>query len=310
MIDWLGMERPGGGRDMENWRWVYGGAAKGQNMNGDASDVHANSGYLALALFVNEKAKIKSGDRAWTAETAEKRWTATKTAYRKAVFLPVPIAVDNEDFEDEMKTLDENRETICKDFKRLFLLLQNHPSTQPQHTLDSMKPNAKPTPPADDSDDDADDDADEDDADDAKADDVKSADVTASKSTAFSKTSSASAGEKRANESEGKVPSKKQKEKKLSKQQDAATKKTQFHLKKPTSDPSSKRADIQTLFIKSQEDLAKNAKVQMRSNAILELIKAGITDSIKIKAYMAIMFEENSEGEQIGPVSDSVTMQQ
>ena len=307
MIDWLGMDRPGGGRDMQNWRWIYGGAAKGQNMNGDASDVHASSGYLALALFVNDKAKIKSGDKAWTAETAEKRWTSTKTAYRKAVFLPVPIAEDNEDFEDEMKLLDENREKVCKDFKRLFLLLQDHPSTQPQHTVDSMRPpNSKTTPPADDSDDDADDADDAEDGDDA--DNVKSADVTASKATA-SKASSNSAGDKRENESDPQVPSKKEKkEKKLSKQQDAATKKPQFHLKKPTSDPSSKRADIQTLFIKSQEDLAKNAKVQMRSNAIVELIKAGITDPTKIKSYMAIMFGENSEGEQVGPVSGTVTL--
>ena len=60
MIDWLGLDRPGGGRDMENWRWVYGGAAKGQNMNGDAGDVHASSGFAALAAYVNEKAMIKS----------------------------------------------------------------------------------------------------------------------------------------------------------------------------------------------------------------------------------------------------------
>jgi hypothetical protein len=65
-----------------------------------------------------------------------------------AVFLHVPIADDNEDFEDEVKTLDENREKVCKDIERLFLLLQDRASTQPQPTIDSMKPNCKP--PADD----------------------------------------------------------------------------------------------------------------------------------------------------------------
>ena len=83
MIDWMSMDRPGGGREMENWRWIYGGAAKGQNMNGDASDVHASSGYLALAEFVNSKAKIKSGEKAWTAEMAEKRWITMKTKGRE-----------------------------------------------------------------------------------------------------------------------------------------------------------------------------------------------------------------------------------
>jgi hypothetical protein len=148
-------------------------------------------------------------------------------------------------------------------------------------------------------------DNDDDDDDDDAAKSALSADVTASKS------SKSSAGDKRSIGGDGKSPSKKEKkekEKKLSKQQEAATKKTEFHLKKPTSDPSSKRADIQTLFIKSQEELAKNAKVQMKSNAILELIKAGITDAATIKSYMAIMFGENCEGEQTGPVSDKLTI--
>ena len=291
---------------MENWRWIYGGAAKGQNMNGDASDVHASSGYLALAEFVNSKAKIKSGEKAWTAEMAEKRWITMKTAYRKAIFLPVPIAENNEDFEDEMKLLAGNREVICKDFNRLFLLLQDHPSTQPQHTMDSMSSKKKVAAVSDDDegDDDTAADNDNDDDDDA-AKSALSADVTASKS------SKSSAGEKRSIEGDGKGSSKKEKkekEKRLSKQQDAAAKKTEFHLKKPTSDPSSKRADIQTLFIKSQEELAKNAKVQMKANAILELIKAGITDAATIKSYMGIMFGENCEGEQIAPVSEKLTI--
>ena len=311
MIDWMGMGRPGGGREMENWRWLYGGAAKGQNMNGDASDVHASSGYLALAEYVNSKAKIKSGEKAWTVETAEKRWTTMKTAYRKAMFLPVPIAENNEDFEDEMKMLGANREIICKDFNRLFLLLQDHPSTQPQHTIDSMSSSKKKLAAVSDDDegcqgdDDAAADNDDDDDDDDAVKSALSADVTASKS------SKSSAGDKRSIGGDGKSPSKKEKkekEKKLSKQQEAASKKTEFHLKKPTSDPSSKRADIQTLFIKSQEELAKNAKVQMKSNAILELIKAGITDAATIKSYMAIMFGENCEGEQTGPVTDKMTI--
>ncbi len=323
MIDWLGLDRPGGGRDMENWRWVYGGAAKGQNMNGDAGDVHASSGYAALAAYVNDKAMIKSDKvKAWTADTAEKRWTSMKTLYRKAVFLPVPIADNNEDFEDEMSQLHINRETICKDFARLFKLLNDHPATQPQHTMDSMRPapatySTQFKLPCDDDDegDDHEDDADADgveanDGDEESGNTTTAADVTgvASKASA----SDASCGDKRSRKSEEATKGKKEKEQKktLTKQQEAASKKSSFHLKKPTSEPSSKRQDIQTLFLKSQEEVAKNAKAQMKTNAILELIKAGITDATKIKSFMQLMFGENSDGEHVGPICRTMQIHQ
>jgi hypothetical protein len=62
-----------------------------------------------------------------------------------------------------------------------------------------------------------------------------------------------------------------------------------FQLKKATSELSHKRTDIQTLFIKSQEDLVKNQKSQQRINAIIELIKAGI-EKTQIEEYMRFMF--------------------
>ena len=312
MIDWLGLDRPGGGRDMENWRWVYGGAAKGQNMNGDAADVHASSGYAALAAYVNDKAQIKTDKvKAWTAETADKRWTAMKALYRKAVFLPVPIADNNEDFEDEMKQLAENRETICKDFARLFKLLCDHPSTQPQHTMDSMRPTSATAVKLG-SDDDDDVDGDDGDNDVSDGDGDEESGITTVAADVTSKASDASCGDKRSRKSDDAPKGNKEKEKEqkktLTKQQEAASKKSSFHLKKATSEPSSKRQDIQTLFLKSQEEVAKNAKAQMKTNAILELIKAGITDKAQIKSYMAIMFGENGDGEQTGEISTRLTI--
>jgi hypothetical protein len=318
MIDWLGMERPGGGRDMENWRWVYGGAAKGQNMNGDASDVHASSGYLALAAYVNDKAQIKTDKvKAWTADTAEKRWTSMKTLYRKAVFLPVPIAEHNEDFEDEMKQLAENRDTICKDFARLYKLLCDHPSTQPQHTIDSMRPVTAAAAAAltldngDASDEDEGDDHDHDHDDDANDGDKDKASANTTAAAADG-VASASSGDKRSRNSEEAPKGRKEKEQKttptLTKQQEAAAKKSSFHLKKATSESSSKRQDIQTLFLKSQEENAKNAKAQMKTSAILQLITSGITAPEQIKTYMALMFGENAEGEQRGPVCTKMTV--
>ena len=141
MIDWLSMERPGEGKKMNNLRWIYGGAAKGQNMNGEAADVHASSGFQALANYVNDRAKIKSDKtKAWCAVTSEKRWTTMKKNYRKAVFLPKPESKENgnDNFEEEMEILHENREKVCVDFNRLFLLLGEHPSTASVHTQDSM----------------------------------------------------------------------------------------------------------------------------------------------------------------------------
>jgi hypothetical protein len=281
MIEWLGLERPGEGRRMLNFRWIYGGAAKGQNMNGEASDVHASSGYVALANYVNDKAKIKSDKvKAWTAESAEKRWTTMKAKYRQAIFLPMPEESGNNNFEEEMGILDANREKICGDFYKLYALLGEHPSTAPVHTADSMAA-AQLT---------LDDDEDEEgggntgqEAEDAELEAEEDEGVASSKD-------AASIGSKRSgsNATVTKAP----KEPKLSKQRLAEKK--PFHLKKPTSEPSHKRTDIQTLFIKSQEDLAKQQHAQMRINAMLELIKAKIPQD-QIPGMMRFMFGENNE---------------
>ena len=44
MIEGLGLDREGqkDGQPMQNWRSIYGGAAKGRNMNEDAGEVHAS----------------------------------------------------------------------------------------------------------------------------------------------------------------------------------------------------------------------------------------------------------------------------
>jgi hypothetical protein len=278
MIEWLGLDRPGEGRGMLNFRWIYGGAAKGQNMNGEASDVHASSGYTALANYVNDRAKIKSDKvKAWTAESAEKRWTTMKASYRKACFLPEPEESGNDNYEGEMEILDANRERLCVDFKKLHALLSNHPSTAPAHTSDSM---AAPPPPFADDDDEEDDPEEE-----VKAGDDHNEDASTSVKDAVSLTSQQSRTKSASDATVGKQP----KGPPLSKQRLAE--KRPFQLKKPTSEPSHKRTDIQTLFIKSQEDLAKQQQSQMRINAMLELIKAGIPQQ-QIPGMMKFMFGE------------------
>ncbi len=277
MIEWLGLDRPGEGKKMLNFRWIYGGAAKGQNMNGEASDVHASSGYTAMANYVNDRAKIKSDKvKAWTAESAEKRWTTMKASYRKAAFLPVPEESGNDAFEEEMAILDANREKVCGDFKKIHALLSEHPSTAPVHTADSMA--AALSFNAEHEDDEEDDEAAESGQDGDEVVASKDA-LSAGSKRSLSKTSFKST------EATVKAP----KEKTLSKQRQAEKK--PFQLKKPTSEPSHKRADIQTLFIKSQEDLAKQQQSQMRINAMLELIKARIPQE-QIPGYMNFMFGE------------------
>ena len=62
MIEWLGMEREGQkeGQSMKNWRSIWGGAAKGRNMQGEVDEVHSSSGYSKLAAYVNTKCQIKT----------------------------------------------------------------------------------------------------------------------------------------------------------------------------------------------------------------------------------------------------------
>lgn len=273
MVDWLELPRPGEGLAMQNFRWIYGGAAKGQNMNGDAADVHASSGYIALAGFVNDKMKIKSKAQAWNAESAEKRWTAMKASYRKALNLPKPTEDDNDNLDEEMNILDTNRERVCGDFKRLFALLGEHPATAPLHTVDSMTA-LNATQHQSDSDSDEEE----------NAEDAPSSFSKRSQSSQ-SLTSQSQATTALEVTPAAKVP--KAKKQKLSKQREAEKK--PFQLKKPTSEPSHKRTDIQTLFIKSQEDLAKQQQAQMRVNAMLELIKAKIPKN-EIEAHMQFMF--------------------
>jgi hypothetical protein len=291
MIDWLFLDRPGEGKGMLNFRWIYGGAAKGQNMNGDASDVHASSGYLALANYVNDKAKIKSKAGAWDADAAEKRWTTMKATYRKALNLPKPNEEGNDNFVEEMGILIANREAICADFERLFALLGEHPATAPVHTIDSMTRKEKPVSASSPVDGDDDDDEKEEDAD--LEDNESEVEAPENFPEAEQLKDDATVGSKRSRTNttvaSAATPKNAPKEPKLSKQRQAEKK--PFHLKKATSEPSHKRTDIQTMFIKSQEDLAKNQHQQMRINAMLELLKAKIPQA-DIPGMMAFMFGE------------------
>jgi hypothetical protein len=145
MVEWLGMEREGqrDGQDMQNWRCVYGGAAKGRNMNEDADEVHAAGGYARLAAFVNSKCKIKSDKRrAWDAEIAEKRWTDLKKKYKIATRMPEPLNTQfetDEAYNVAKEKFEEAREKTCRDYLKIHEMLKDHPGIHPYMPTDSMQ---------------------------------------------------------------------------------------------------------------------------------------------------------------------------
>ena len=144
MLEWLAMDRDGqkDGQSMQNWRSIYGGAAKGRSMNDDAEDVHAKGNYKRLADFVNTKCKIKSDKlKAWDEELAEKRWQAMKKSYRKACKNTAPIntAYATEDeFKTALAEYKEKQEKECPGFSKLHAMLAGHPATHPFEPHDSM----------------------------------------------------------------------------------------------------------------------------------------------------------------------------
>ncbi len=144
MLEWLDMEREGqkDGQPMKNWRSLYGGAAKGRNMNDDAGDVHAKGNFRRLADFVNTKCKIKSDKtKAWDEEVAEKRWLALKKSYRKACKNTAPINTayaTDQDFNTAMADFKEKQEKECPGFTKLHVMLNGHPATHPHQPHDSM----------------------------------------------------------------------------------------------------------------------------------------------------------------------------
>jgi hypothetical protein len=279
MIEWLGLERVTDGKAMLNWRWIYGGAAKGQNMCGDASDVHASSGYSSMAKYVNEKSFIKSDKhKAWTADTAEKRWTYIKGLYRKAVFLPAPDPIDNDEYEEEQQMYLEKQEQVCGDFAKLHKLLKDHPSTQPAHVVDTMSRG-----PAREKDDGSVSDDRCDDYDEGHSDPEVCLDEIGEGQ------SRKSVGSKRSGELAGTTPKKHKETRKETKQDAAAKKKPVFYLKKETSESSHKKTDIQTLFIQSQQKQVEAMANQQRVTAVLGLIAQGISTN-DMAPYLNIMF--------------------
>jgi hypothetical protein len=272
MLEWLALPRPGSGLPMLCWRWIYGAAAKGQNMNGSAEDVHASAGYTSLAKYVNHKSSITSNKfRAWTAETAEKRWTYLKSCYRKACFLPAPDMSD--DYENEMALYAQKQDQACGDFLKLHALMKDHPGTKPAHTRDSM------TELRDNEDDLDNEDGNDDDGDSVinSDGDVQSNKSNGSKTTVVSKETA-----------ETTTASDASAKKRKTTRQDLAAKKP-FYLKKPTSEPSAKPPNVQTLFIHSQMQLAENNRTQMRVTATLDLLRANVPKE-EIPELLAIMF--------------------
>jgi hypothetical protein len=144
MVEWLGMNREGqkDGQPMQNWRSIYGGAAKGRNMNEDPDEVHAASGYSRLAVFVNTKCKIKSDKRrAWDAEIAEKRFADLKKKYKIACRMQEPLNTNFDSDEAYVKAkekFEEGREKCCRDYRKIHELLKNHPAIHPHQPTDSM----------------------------------------------------------------------------------------------------------------------------------------------------------------------------
>ena len=145
MVEWLGMDREGqkDGQPMKNWRSIYGGAAKGRNMNEEAGEVHASGGYARLAAFVNSKCKIKSDKRrAWDAEIAEKRWTDLKKKYKIAARMQEPLntAFDTDEAYGKAKEkFEEAREKCCRDYLTIHEMLKEHPGIHPYRPVDSMR---------------------------------------------------------------------------------------------------------------------------------------------------------------------------
>ena len=145
MVEWLATEREGQreGQPMQNWRCVYGGAAKGRTMNEDAGEVHAAGGYARLAAFVNNKCKIKSDKRrAWDAEVAEKRWTDLKKKYKIATRMPEPLNTQfetDEAYDKAKEKFEEAREKCCRDYLKIHEMLKDHPGIHPYMPTDSMQ---------------------------------------------------------------------------------------------------------------------------------------------------------------------------
>ena len=142
MIEWLGMDRDGqkDGQPMQNWCCIYGGAAKGRSMNEDAGEVHASGGYKRLADYVNTKCSIKSDRlRAWNEEIAEKRFADLKKKYKMATSMEEPL---NTNFDDEAaydkakEKFEEDREKVCRNYKKIHELLKEHPGIHPHEPTD------------------------------------------------------------------------------------------------------------------------------------------------------------------------------
>lgn len=252
MVEWLGMDREGqkDGQPMKNWRCIYGGAAKGRNMNEEAGEVHSSGGYERLAAFVNSKCKIKSDKRrAWDAEIAEKRWTDLKKKYKIATRMEEPLntVYDSDDTYGKAKEkFEEAREKCCRDYLTIHEMLKEHPGIHPYQPADSMRSGADEEPP-----------------------------MLAKKDTMGLK--------KRSNPEEGGPAAKKKTKKKKEK-------KPEFHLRKPDAPVSTgkQRMNIHQMFIETQQKQVDLDKQKILVDAIGKLAASGIQPQ-NMQPYLQLM---------------------
>jgi hypothetical protein len=241
MVEWLGMEREGqkDGQPMQNWRCVYGGAAKGRNMNDDAGEVHAAAGYARLAAFVNSKCKIKTDKRrAWDAEIAEKRWTDLKKKYRLATRMQEPLNTQFETdgaYHQAKQKFEEGREKCCRDYVKIHEMLKDHPGIHPYMPNDSMR---------------------------------MTGEVTEEEEPVMRGKGDSMGLKKRSNTEEGGSAAKKKKK----------GKKPEFHLRKPEALVSTgkQRMNIHQMFIETQQKQVDLAKQKLLVDAIGKLAAAAI----------------------------------
>ncbi len=264
MLEWCEQDRPGQteGMPMQNWRSIYGGAQKGRNMNGDSDEVHAASGYLLLANFVNRKMGLKTKANAWSAEIAEKRWTALKKQYRAACRIPEPHSTAFATDEELVAAKTEHsamQEKTCPSFARIHAMLKEHPGCNPFNPQDSMIEHAR--------------NIEESDADIEEEEVLKPIDNHLKRPRKDVDASSVSGSK-----SSGSVKTKPIK-----------SKEDEFKLRKPGNESAGRqRLNIHEMFLQTQMKQAEVEESKIMVSAVAELAKAGVKPA-DIPMYLEIM---------------------
>jgi hypothetical protein len=138
---WLSMSRVyknGKGKDMSNLRWINGAASKGlTSVSGDSKQAKQIGAHEALAHFMN--AKLRSGNKMWTAEIAHSKWKNMKVSYKRVLKkFPMPDDAQwerdgksKEDLASEVERVSDARRAAFQSYDVLWKELKDHPSFQP-----------------------------------------------------------------------------------------------------------------------------------------------------------------------------------